>query len=318
MRRVLLIVLGVLFVAWLLTGVVEVRPGERAVVRRFGAFLDVKPAPGLWIGWPWGIDQVDRVPADRIQTLAVGYDPELDSEEAQEAAVRRGESPNPPGQLLTGDHNLVDIRVVVSFKVPEEGLESYVLAKDRVEPILGRATETCLAEWVAGRRVDDVLLEGKEQLKVALVRDLKAKLAPYDLGIRVEGVRVVHLAPPEQVKRAFDDVSRAQANIRTQETRARQEQFARLEAARAESRRIEQGAEGYAYTQQELARRNAQRFADRVAVLVEATTKNPKYLQQLWAEERAKVLKRLQETGQLGLIDSLLPGAGKMDGPLGP
>jgi membrane protease subunit HflK len=315
MRRLLLLVLGLAFLAWLLTGVVEVRPGERAVVRRFGAFLAFKPGPGLRIGWPWGIESVERVPVDRIQTLIVGFDPDLDSEEAQDAAQRRGETPNPPGQLLTGDHNLVDIRVVVSFKVPEEGLESYVLAKDRVEPVLSRTTETCLAEWVAGRRVDDVLLEGKVQLPRALVRDIESKLDSYDLGIRIVDVRVVHLAPPEQVKRAFDDVSRAQANIRTQETRAKQEQFARLEAARAEVRRIEQSAEGYAYTQEELARRNAQRFAERVKVLVEAVQTNPKYLQQLWLEERAKVLKRLQETGQLGLLDSLLPGAGKMDGP---
>lgn len=309
MRLTLYLLLGVVLVGWLLTGVVEVQPGERAVVRRFGAFLDFKPGPGLRIGWPWGIDQVDRVPVDRIQTLIVGFDPDLDSEEAQEAAQRRGESPNPPGQLLTGDHNLVDVRVVVSFQVPEEGLDDYVLHRERVEPILGRVTETSLAEWVAGRRVDDVLLEGKVRLPRDLVRDLGAKMTAYDLGIRVVDVRVVHLAPPQQVKRAFDDVSRAQANIRTQEAKANQERFAREQAARAESRRVEQGAEGYAYAQQELARRNATRFAERVAVLVEAVKTNPKYLEQLWAEERSRVLKRLQETGQLGLIDSLLPPA---------
>lgn len=307
MRRFLLVVVGLLLLAWGLTGVVEVRPGEFAVIRRFGAFLEFKPRPGLHIGLPWGIDQVDRVPVDRIQTLAVGFDPDMNTEEAQEAAVRRGESANPPGQLLTGDHNLVDVRVVVSFRVPEAELEDYVLARERVEPILGRLTETCLAEWVAGRRVDDVLLDGKVRLPGELMQSLTQHLTGYSLGIEIVDARVVYLAPPEQVKRAFDDVSRAQANIRTQETRARQEQFARREAAQADARRIEKSAEGYAYAQKELAVRNAQRFAQRVAVLVEAAQSNPRYLEQLWREERARVLKRLQETGQLGLVDGMLP-----------
>ncbi len=307
MRRIFLLLLGVVLVGWLLTGIVEVRPGERAVVRRFGAFLPFKPGPGLRIGWPWGIDQVDRVPVDRIQTLAVGFDPDLNTEEAREAARRRGESANPPGQLLTGDHNLIDVRVVVSFKVPEDGLEDYVLARQRVEPLLGRVTESSLAGWVAGRNVDDVLLDGKVTLPTFLVGDLASRLDPYRLGIAVIDVRVVHLAPPEQVKQAFDSVSRAQANIHTQETRARQEQFSQVEAAHAEAQRIEKSAASYAYTQRELARRNAERFAARVAVLVEAIVKNPNYLEQLWREERTRVLRQLQETGQLGLIDDLLP-----------
>lgn len=305
--RWLLILLGVGLIGWGLTGLVEVRPGERAVIRRFGAFQPFKPGPGLHIGFPVGIDQVERVSVDRIQTLAVGFDPEVDSEEAQDAARRRGESANPPGQLLTGDHNLVDVRVVVAYQVPEEGLEAFVLARERVEPILGRLTEASLTEWVAGQRVDNVLLDGKQLLPMALAKDLRAKLPPYDLGVRILDVRVVHLAPPEQVKKAFEAVSRELANIRTKETRAKQEQFARLEAARADVRRIDQGAEGYAYTRLELAARNAVRFAQRLAVLVEATRTNPKYLQQLWAEERAEVLRQLQKTGQLGLIDSMLP-----------
>lgn len=307
MRRLVFLALGLGLVGWLLTGVVEVRPGERAVIRRFGAFVEHKPAEGLHVGWPWGIDQVDRVPVGRLQTLAVGFDPAVNTEEDQEAAVRRGESANPPGQLLTGDHNLVDVRVVVSYRVPEEGLEDYVLAKDRVEAVLGRLAEAGLAEWVAGRRVDDVLLDGKVQLPGDLVRALQKRLEPCSLGVQVVDVRVTHLAPPDQVKQAFDAVSRAQAGIRTKESREKQDQFSRREAALAEAQRIDRAAEGYAYTQEELARRNAERFAGRVAVLVEAIQKNPNYLEQLWLEERAKVLRKLQETGQLGLIDGMLP-----------
>ena len=60
MRRFLLIALAVLLIVWLFTGVSQIRSNERAVVRRFGKIV-AQPGPGLWIGFPWGIDRVDRV-----------------------------------------------------------------------------------------------------------------------------------------------------------------------------------------------------------------------------------------------------------------
>src|SRR5262245_65605582 len=68
--RILLLV-GVAL--YLLTGLVEVRRGERAVVRRFGRVLEEKPEAGLWVGLPWGMDRVDRVVVDQVGTGTVGY-----------------------------------------------------------------------------------------------------------------------------------------------------------------------------------------------------------------------------------------------------
>jgi membrane protease subunit HflK len=59
---------------YLLSGFVQVRPGECAVVRRFGRVVAV-PGPGLWIGLPCGMEQVDRVPVDLVRRVAVGYQP---------------------------------------------------------------------------------------------------------------------------------------------------------------------------------------------------------------------------------------------------
>ena len=59
-------------VLYLLTGVVQVRQGERAVVRRFGRVLDEKPTPGLWVGLPWGMDRVERVEVDALRNVQVG------------------------------------------------------------------------------------------------------------------------------------------------------------------------------------------------------------------------------------------------------
>ena len=49
-RYLALLLLG----AYLLTGVYQIRPEERAVVRRLGRVV-AKPGPGLWVGLPWAL-----------------------------------------------------------------------------------------------------------------------------------------------------------------------------------------------------------------------------------------------------------------------
>src|SRR5262245_53140269 len=134
-----------LLAAYLLTGVTRVRPGERAVVRRFGRVLEHKPEPGLFVGLPWGMDRVDRVPVDMVRHVEVGYRPNADDDP----------SSTPPGQLLTGDHNLVNVRVVVNYSIDADRVEDFVVQLDgdggaeRVDALVARAAEAEVAEWVA-------------------------------------------------------------------------------------------------------------------------------------------------------------------------
>ena len=61
MRKLVLLcaaVVVLLALSYALTGVTQVQPGERAVVRRLGRVLEEQPGPGLWFGLPWGIDVV--------------------------------------------------------------------------------------------------------------------------------------------------------------------------------------------------------------------------------------------------------------------
>ncbi len=59
----------ILLANWLLTGIAQIGPKERGVVRRFGAVV-ATPGPGLWIGLPTGIDRLDKYPRKPIQKAA--------------------------------------------------------------------------------------------------------------------------------------------------------------------------------------------------------------------------------------------------------
>lgn len=296
--RYLLAALGLVFLASLLTAVTQVRPGERAVVRRFGRILPDKPKPGLYVGLPWGMDRVDRVPVGRVRQVVVGH------------AEPGDEDGTPAGQLLTGDHNLVNVRVEVYYRVVEDEVDKFVVQADRADGLVARATEAALAEWVAGRDVDSVLLRGKAALPAWLVRAVQRRLDGYDLGVKVEEASVTRLAPPDEVKAAFDDVGRAQTEIRTQEYTADQAANRRISEAEAEKYRLERMAAAYAREQRLLAQAEADNFEKRLTQYRELRGKNPYYLAGVWWDEMGRLYARMRENGRIDLLDHHLNGEG--------
>src|SRR5262245_27034128 len=209
MRRKLTITLGLLLFAYLATGLYQVRQGERAVVRRFGRVLDEPRTAGLHLGLPWGLDRVDRVAVDEQRQLSVGF---------QETESER---PNPavPGQVVTGDGNLIDVRVTVYYHVDPSGVVAYVSNAERVDAVLARAAEVALAHTLSGQRIDPVLLGQAKDLEPLMQSALAQAIRGYDLGVVVDSVNVTYLKPPPEVAEVFQEVNRA----RTQKERAVEE-----------------------------------------------------------------------------------------------
>jgi len=281
-----------LLAGYLLTGVVQVRPGERAVVRRFGRVLKEKPEPGLWIGLPWGMDRVDRVAVDQVRSVVVGYQ---DDDAGGDAM--------PAGQLLTGDHNLVNVRVKINYRVRNDEVEDYVVQVDRVDGLVARAVETVMAQWVASRTIDDVLLNGKIELRPELLGQTQEYLNDYRLGVQVIDVSVGLIAPPDEVKSAFDEVAEQQTRIVTLRFGAEQAAASKQSDARAEQYKIEQETAAYVLNRKLLAQREAERFMERLRQYQIGRDKNPHYLRQIWEEERGKLFATLKANRQIGLLD---------------
>jgi membrane protease subunit HflK len=179
-----------------------------------------------------------------------------------------------------------------------------------VDGALTRATESAMAEWVAGRTVDDVLLNGKNALRGDLVRQLRERIGPYRLGVEVLDARVALVAPPREVKEAFDDVSRAQTRIETGRNEAEQKAESQLRAAEAEVYRIGQTAAAYAHNKRLLARQDAERFLARLRQYEAGRRTNPHYLRQIWEEERGKLFATLKANNQIDLLDHHLGAEG--------
>jgi membrane protease subunit HflK len=284
----------VALVVYLLTGVAQIRPEERAVVRRFGKVV-AHPGPGLWVGFPYGIDRLDRVPTATVRRVPVGYRPELVQD-------------NPAGQFLTGDQNLVNVQVAIDYAVGEgvTDLEDYVAQKDRVDGVLAREAEAALGEWVSGRAVDDVLLTGNVALPGWLAKRVQERIADQRLGVRVQQASVVYLAPPDEVRGAFEEVNRAQTAARSQEQRAHQEAARMRRDAEATAYQLEQQALGSAAAKRTLAKAEADAFKKRLEQYRKLKATNPDVLAAIWWDEMGRVWLGFKGRGRVELLDAHL------------
>jgi membrane protease subunit HflK len=282
------------------TALTQVQPGERGVVRRFGRILETKAEPGLYIGWPWGVDRVERVPVGLARRLAVGM---TDSEAAEEDVM-------PVGQMLTGDHNLVNVQAEIYFKVREADVEKFVLQQDRIDGFATRAAESTLAEWIGARKVDDVLRDGKMDLPPFLRSRLHDRLLPYDLGIQIDHVTITRLAPPKEVKEAFELVAQEQNNIKTTINRAQQDADKRLSDAAAKKFSLERLAQAYANEERLKADAEAAGFLRRLEQYRVLASKSPDYLNAMWLNDMTRIYKSMKDAGRLGLLDHYLSSEG--------
>jgi membrane protease subunit HflK len=295
--KLLLIIVGVLLVVvTAATSLTQIASGERGVVRRFGRVLADKPGPGLYRGLPWGMERVDRVKVGEERRIAVGY-------VGRETDEGTG---TPAGQLLTGDHNLVNVQAVLYYKVNEDEVEKFALSADRVEPLLTRLAEAALAEWIAGRTVDDVLVLGKLELPLHVRDVVEERLRPYDLGVEVLRASIVQLNPPDEVKAAFEEVTNAQTRKDTRVKQAEQTAKSKLNTTKAAVYEKERFAAQYAQAQMVQAEAEAAAFLKQLGQYRELAAKDPNYLNALWLDEMTRIYAKMQETGRIDVLDHYL------------
>ena len=291
----------VLMLAYLSTGIYQIGADERAVVRRFGEVV-ARPGPGLWISAPWGIDRVDRVRVRTVRQLVVGYNPE------------RGDDAGltPPGQLLTGDQNLVNLQLVVDYAIDDRDgfLDDFVLNQSQTETVLRREAEAAAAEWIAGRTVDDVLLTGRAGVPFWLMTHLPDRLKTQNLGIVLQRVSVDYLSAPVEVRDAFDAVNQAQTAIRTRLNQAEQQASIRKREAATVSYRLTQQAAAYQQESQTLARADAEAFIQRWQQYTRLRVSNPNLLTAIWWEEIGRTLANLKGRGRIEVLDPTLSSTG--------
>jgi membrane protease subunit HflK len=137
-----------------------------------------------------------------------------------------------------------------------------------------------------------------------LTARLGERLEPYRLGIDVQAAGVTHLAPPAEVKYAFDQVTGAQASIRTREQEAHQEAERLRRQAEAKAYELSQLAAAAAHAQRAQAEGDVLGFRHRLEQYRRLRSANPNMLAALWWDELGPLFGRLHAAGRLDVLDA--------------
>jgi Cu+-exporting ATPase len=213
----LLIGLSLLLVmVWAASGFTQVGPDETAVVLRFGRREKVLE-PGLAYCWPWPIDRVVRLQAERIRTVQIGFRAEPSPESTgltwdSPHTVEGREELAEQSLMVTGDNNLVELQATLSYRVDTAragSLDQYLFDVRDVDNLVRAATESVLRSLVASHRLPDLLTDYREPLEREVVARLTKRFADYRLGIVVDGFALHDLHPPPMVVNSYYEVTKA-------------------------------------------------------------------------------------------------------------
>ena len=258
--RTITYVLGALIALWILSGIYTVAPDEKAVVLRFGEVNSIED-PGLHYHLPTPIERPLIVSVTQVYRDEIGF---------------RTIDPGPPARyskrakeslMLTGDENIIDVEMVVQYRVTNvakalfsaQGLgvfgnngNSFGLVHD--------AAEAALRQVVGRHTIDEALTEGKMEIQMEIKDELQGAFDVYDCGLSVETVQLQSVRAPEQVDAAFKDVASAKEDRERVVNEARGYQNDVIPKARGEAQRVLRAAEAYQFERTRAAKGDADRF----------------------------------------------------------
>jgi len=277
----------VLVLAYAASGFFFVGTEQQGLVSVLGALRDRPLQPGLHWTWPWPVAKVVKLKVRETKRLTVGYEmPERVLERQTQVTTT---------QFLTGDRNILDIRIVVQYVIRDPG--AYLVRVRDISRLIGATVETALTGVVVGRQVDDVLTSGKLAVQTDVQAWCQAALDRYRCGVSVLGVNIESISPPSEVVEAFRDVASAREDRNRITRQAQSYANETLAIARGEAAR--QSSEAGSYHDRVIAEAEgeAARFESLAAVYRRAPAETAT---RLYLETLEEVLPRLN----INVVDS--------------
>ncbi|MEO9078972.1 MAG: FtsH protease activity modulator HflK [Rhodanobacter sp.] len=208
-----LIVVGLLFSSYTIVGA-----RQQGVVLRFGQYSRTLP-PGFHLKLPQPIEAVTKVEATRIRSV------------------------NDKVAMLTKDENIITIDFTVQYQVDDS--RKYLFSLTDPDGTISAAAEAAVRGVIGGSDMDQVLSAAGANLVTEAQKALQKTMDGYNSGLRVTEVSFQNVAPPDEVKDAFDDVNNAREDKQSIENAALAYSSKVIPVARGAAARIAAEAEGY-------------------------------------------------------------------------
>ena len=109
--------------------------------------------------------------------------------------------------MITGDGNLVEMQATIRYTVSDPRL--YLFEVGDAPAVVRGAAESVVRELVAGCTFADLLTSDREAFQTAALDRLRQRCEGKRLGVRLEGLSLTDLHPPQEVVEAYHQVTTA-------------------------------------------------------------------------------------------------------------
>ena len=266
---------------WLLSSVYVVAADQQAVLIRLGKVAEPRVMPGIHLSLPWPLDQVIKLKVQQLQRLVVGG--------AVSDSVL-GRSQPLTSQFLTGDQNIIHLRVAVQYSVgvPAE----YLFRAVDVSSAVGAIVESELSRRVAAHNVDAVLTTEKVAIQEEVRGAAQRLINEYSLGVLLANVNIESASPPPEAADAFRDVASARADSSRIVNESQGYANDVIPKARGAAQQMLESAQGYRQTKINEAQGDADRFIQVAQEYARASEVNGR---RLYLETMEQVLPRIKK-----------------------
>lgn len=227
---------GIVLLILLTTSVFIVDQTEKAVITRFGRYIDTR-GPGLQFKLPFGIDRNYTVNTESVQSQEFGF-----------RTMRGGSSPlytstSAESTMLTGDLNIVDVEWIIQYRVVDP--KAWVFHVNDPVKTIRDVSRSVINMLVGDRAIMDIMGSERSNIQDLGRNTMNEMFRNYDLGINVIAVQLQNVTPPQGVQQAFEDVNKAMQDLERLVNEGQQVYNEEIPKARGEAARMIQVAEGY-------------------------------------------------------------------------
>lgn len=274
-------IVSALLLLWMLSGVYIVRTDQQAVVTRFGRIVNPRVMPGIHLALPWPVDRVSKLKVQQLQRLVIG------GELADTVVGRRQPLQS---QFLTGDQNVISMRVVVQYSIGVPA--DYLFRNQDVTRSVSAALETALTHRIASRNVDAVLTTERQSIQDAVRVAAQELIDENQTGVVLSTVNIESAVPPPEAAEAFRDVASARADSSRIVSEAQGYANGVIPNARGQARQMLELAQGYKEKRINEAQGDASRFTQVATEYAKASQINGR---RLYLEMMEQVLPKIRK-----------------------
>ena len=189
---------------WLVSGFYRVEPNEQGVVLQFGERTELA-GPGLHWHLPYPVETVEVRGVTDEKTISIGSRTTNTRRAERQTLASLDES-----LMLTQDENIVDVRFNVVWRIKDLG--DYLFQLQDPEGTIKSVAESVMRELVGQNQITPIITKLRDVLGEMALQRIQNTLDEYQSGITVLRVQIIESEAPAEVKDAFLDVQRAEAD----------------------------------------------------------------------------------------------------------